>query len=225
MSNYVVHSIPGSPYGRTVCATLEEKRLDWRIEPLAAGDQFTPEHLARHPFGKIPVLETSDGTMLYETGPIVRHLDRVHSQPPLTPSAPADQFRVDQVMGAIDSYFFPESSRIIVFERLIGPALLGRTPNEENIAAAMPRSHVIFAAFSALLGNRRWFGADAFSLADIMAASHFELFARVPEWAELVRDRPNLVDWLARAEQRPSMVATSWDALQQRIADEAAAAA
>src|SRR5919109_1229457 len=33
MSEFIVHSIPGSPFGRAVLATLEEKGASWRFTP------------------------------------------------------------------------------------------------------------------------------------------------------------------------------------------------
>ena len=85
MSEFIVHSIPGSPFGRSVLATLEEKRAPYRLAPLAPGSLKTPEYLALHPFGRVPVLE-HDGFRLYETQAILRYLDRVLPQPALTPS-------------------------------------------------------------------------------------------------------------------------------------------
>jgi hypothetical protein len=52
MSEFVVHTIPGSPFARAVFATLEEKGARYRIAPLAPGAHKSPEHLARHPFGR-----------------------------------------------------------------------------------------------------------------------------------------------------------------------------
>jgi glutathione S-transferase len=40
-----------------VFATLEEKSAPYRIAPVAPGSHKSPEHLARHPFGRVPVLE------------------------------------------------------------------------------------------------------------------------------------------------------------------------
>ena len=34
MSEFIVHSVPGSPFGRSVLATLEEKGARYRIVPL-----------------------------------------------------------------------------------------------------------------------------------------------------------------------------------------------
>ena len=36
MSEFTVHSIPGSPFGRAVMATLEEKGASYRLSVLAA---------------------------------------------------------------------------------------------------------------------------------------------------------------------------------------------
>jgi glutathione S-transferase len=44
-----------------------------------------------------------------------------------------------------------------------------------------------------------------------MVATHFDFFAKTPEWQELTADHPNLVDWLARMEARPSLKATTWE--------------
>ena len=57
MSEFIVYSVPGSPYGRAVLATLEEKGAAYRLAPLAPGDAKSEPHLSRHPFGRVPVLE------------------------------------------------------------------------------------------------------------------------------------------------------------------------
>ena len=50
MSEFIVHSHPGSPFGRAVMATLEEKGATFRLARLAPK---SPEHLALHPFGNV----------------------------------------------------------------------------------------------------------------------------------------------------------------------------
>ena len=54
MSEFTVHTIPGSPFARAVLATLEEKGARYRLVPLAPGDTQSREHLTRHPFGRMP---------------------------------------------------------------------------------------------------------------------------------------------------------------------------
>src|SRR5260221_13725528 len=84
MSEFTVYSIPGSPFGRAVLATLEEKAATYRLVPVAPGTFRSPEHLARHPFGRVPVLE-HNGLSLYESQAILRYLDRVRPAPSRTP--------------------------------------------------------------------------------------------------------------------------------------------
>src|ERR1700754_1695889 len=97
MAEFIVHSVPGSPFGRSVLATLEEKRAPYRLAAVASGTMKTPEYLALHPFGRVPVME-HDGFRLYETQAILRYLDRLIAQPSLTPTDIKRVTRMDQVM-------------------------------------------------------------------------------------------------------------------------------
>ena len=53
MSEFIVHTIPGSPFARSVLATLEEKGATYRVVPVPPGTMRSAEHLARHPFGRV----------------------------------------------------------------------------------------------------------------------------------------------------------------------------
>jgi glutathione S-transferase len=205
---FVVHSIPGSPYGRTVLATLEEKGAPYRLAALAPGQHKAPAHLARHPFGRIPVLEDGDFT-LYETAAILRHLDRVLPERPLTPTAPRAAARMDQAMNVNDWYLFQGVGNVIGFERVIAPRVLNRPPNEANVEAAMPKARVVFAELSRLLGDAPWFAGGTFSLADLMIAPQLDILSLAPEWRELAA--PNLAAYVERAAARPSLRATTWE--------------
>lgn len=221
MTRYTVHTVPGSPYARAVMALLEEKAAEWQIDPLAPGDHLREPHLSRQPFGRMPAL-TWEGGVLYETQAILRYLDDVLPGPRFTPAAFEDRARMNQTIGICDSYLFPESARFIVFQRVVGPKLIGLEPDEAAIAAAMPRSHTIFAELSRLLAERPWFGGSEPSIADLMLGPHLELFSRTPEWAIVTQGRPNLAGWLARVEARPAMQGTLWEGLAQRIAQQRA---
>jgi glutathione S-transferase len=49
MSDFIVHSIPGSPYGRAVLAALEEKGARYRLNPVAPGTFQQEPHISRPP--------------------------------------------------------------------------------------------------------------------------------------------------------------------------------
>jgi len=52
---------------------LEEAGLEYRTKLIAFDDRRSAEHLARQPFGKIPVYE-EDGLLLFESGAILLHI-------------------------------------------------------------------------------------------------------------------------------------------------------
>jgi glutathione S-transferase len=210
MSEFIVHTIPGSPFARAVLATLEEKGAPYRIAPVAPGTFQSPEHLARHPFGRVPVLEHGD-FRLYETQAILRYLDRVLPDPALTPADPRYAARMDQAMNVNDWYLFPGVGTVIVFQRVVGPRVMGLKPDEALIAAAMPKARRVFDELARLLGERSFFAGEKLSLADLMLAPAIGFFTETPEWAELGAPQANLAAWLARMDARASMKATTWE--------------
>jgi glutathione S-transferase len=211
MSDYVVYSHPGSPFGRSVMATLVEKGAPFRLARLAPK---SPEHLALHPFGRVPIFE-HDGFRLYETQAILRYLDRVLPTPALMPANPQRAARMDQVMNINDWYLFQGVGNVIIFHRVVGPRVMGTVPDEDAIKAAMPKAHAVFDELARLLGAQPYFAGDAISLADLMIAPAMAFFTQTPEWLALGAPHANLVTWLANMQARPSMMATTWERLAE----------
>jgi glutathione S-transferase len=210
MSGFIVHSIPGSPFGRAVLAALEEKGASYRLAPVAPGTFRSPDHLARHPFGRVPVLEHG-GFSLYETQAILRYVDRIIPEPALSPVEPTAAARMDQAMNVNDWYLFQGAGNVIGFHRVVGPRLLGLAPNETAIEAAMPQAHAVFNELARLLGEQPYFAGDAVSLADLLIAPQVDFLTQTPEWAVLGAPHANLVAWLERMMGRPSLQATTWE--------------
>jgi glutathione S-transferase len=106
MSDITLWGFDGSTYVRTVKMLLALKGVtDFRQVPLNVleGEPKQPEHLERHPFGKVPVLD-HDGLRILETSAIVRYLNDVLPGPSLVPATPRDRARMDMVVGLTDSY-------------------------------------------------------------------------------------------------------------------------
>lgn len=213
MQEFIVYTIPGSPCARAAMAALEEKRAPWKLAAMKPGEHRQAAHLARHPFGRMPALQHDD-FCLYETQAILRYLDAVVPEPALTPVEPRVAARMNQLMGINDWYLFP-CARDIVFQRVVGPRILGIEPNEETIARAMPAAQLVFTQLSRMLDGQAYMVGPTLSLADLMIAPQLELFSRAPEWAELTRGRENLVRWLERMEARPSLRKTVWERLAE----------
>lgn len=206
MSEIVVHGVPGSPYVRSVQMGLEEKGVPYRLQAMGPGDSKGSEHLARHPFGRVPVFQSGD-FILYETQSILRYLDDLFPEPALQPHEPLARARMNQIIGINDWYFFPKVAAVIVFQRIVGPVLLGTSADEAAIAAAMPMAKTCIAELDRLLGTQPFFAGERISIADIMLAPQLDFFADTPEGRSLLGNT-NLQGWLTRMNARPSMIAT-----------------
>jgi glutathione S-transferase len=207
MSDIVVYGTPGSPLLRAVEIGLKEKGATYRLQPLAPGETKTEGYLKQHhPFGRMPAFSHGDFS-LYETQAILRYLDAVFPQPGLTPADPRAAARMNQIIGINDWYLFPKVAAAIVFQRIIGPVLLGMPTDEAAIQAALPMGRTCIAELDRLLGGKPFLTGDQLTIADVMLAPQLDFFADTPEGASLLAGT-GLTAWLARMNARPSMVAT-----------------
>jgi glutathione S-transferase len=206
----IVHSIPGSPYGRVVLATCIEKSAPYRLNPVRPGQHKQPAHLALHPFGRIPAIEDGD-FQLYETQAISRYIDAVYGEPgALTPRDPKAEARMNQVIGVIDWYFFTAGSAATLgFNRVVAPKL-GFPVDEAAAIAALPQARHSIEVLAGFLGKTPYIAGDAFSLADIHAGCHLDLISDVPEAVEMYQGTP-IPAWLERLSARPSFASTTWE--------------
>ncbi len=221
MSEFLVHIIPGSPFSRAVLATLEEKHAPYQLVPVAPGTMRSPQHLSRHPFGRVPVLEHGD-FRLYETQAILRYLDRVLPEPALTSADARRAARMDQAMNVNDWYLFHGVANVIAFQRIVGPRVLGLTCDETAIAAAMPKARMVFDELAQLLGAQPYFAGGTLTLADLMLAPQLDFLQQTPEWQPLSAAHANLREWLTRVLARPSFLATTWEKVAARASAAAA---
>ncbi len=206
MSDIIIWGVPGSPFTRAVMAGLEEKRASYRFHPMAPQESKSESYLKMNPFGRVPTLEHGD-FVLYETQAILRYLDQLHPEPALTPAAPRAAARMNQIIGINDWYFFPKAAAPIVFQRIVGPTLLGLPTDEAVVASGVPMARTCVTELERLLGDNQFLAGDTLSIADLILAPQFDLFDMTPEGAGLLRGT-RLHAWLTRMRERPSMVAT-----------------
>lgn len=215
MSEIVVHGIPGSPCLRAVLLGLHEKSAPYRLAVMGQGG-FAPrtaEHLLRHPFGRIPILQQGD-FWLYETQAILRHIDATLPGPSLQPREPRAVARMNQIAGIVDWYVFPSISVGIVAERCFAQRFWNRPTDEAHIASALPQARTCLAALEELKGAGEFLAGDSLSIADLMLAPHLLLFRATPEGEQLMRGT-SLDQWLALMRGRESVQATEVERLQQ----------
>src|SRR5262249_7248917 len=103
----ILYGLARSVYTRIARLVLEEKGVAYDLREVEIfGPSGVPaEHLARHPFGRIPVLAHGD-LQLYETAAICRYVDEAFPGPSLQPSTPTGRARMAQIIGLLDSYAY-----------------------------------------------------------------------------------------------------------------------
>jgi glutathione S-transferase len=206
VSEFIIHGVPGSPFVRAVCAALEEKGQPYRIEALPPGSMRSEEYRKLHPFGRVPVVDHA-GYRLYETQAILRYIDAIYPEPPLQPKEPQAIGRMNQVIGINDWYLFPQAARIIAFQRIVGPAIMGIEPDEAACAAAVPDLERCVRELNRLLGDQPFLAGDRLSIADLILGPQLFYLSITPEGRTVMKDT-TLLAWLGRMEARPSMKAT-----------------
>ena len=82
-----IYGMSGSPFVRRTELVLTEKGVDYKLITLSRvdGELQSPEHLARNPRGRVPVLENGD-LLLYESQAIVEYLEERYPEPALVPA-------------------------------------------------------------------------------------------------------------------------------------------
>lgn len=206
MPEFIVYGIPGSPFMRAVLAALEEKSVPYRMQPVAPGEHRGEAYRVMNPFCRIPVVKHGD-FVLYETQAILRYIDAALPGPALQPSDPKAQARMNQMMGINDWYFFPQVGSTVVFQRIVGPVIMGSTADETICAAALPQAEVCMEALEDLLGDSPYLVGGSVTLADLMLYPQLAYLSQTPEGRTLLKGK-RLTGWLDRMSVRPSMLAT-----------------
>jgi glutathione S-transferase len=193
---------PLSSCTRKVLVTLAEKgaSADLTVVDLFIAEHKAQAHLARQPFGVIPVLD-DDGFILYESRAIIRYLDDKLPGASLTPRAPKDRARMDQWLSVDQSYVAPHT-RALAVERILKKHE-GTEPDAATAKAAEGALGSTLAIVDRALDGHDYLAGDAFSLADI---SLMPYVASLPmlHAAHLAAGLPRLGAWWERVSARPS---------------------
>jgi glutathione S-transferase len=62
----IIHGVEASPYTMSARLGFEEKGVEYELAAMQPSESKQPTHLARQPFGRVPVLE-HDGFVPYES--------------------------------------------------------------------------------------------------------------------------------------------------------------
>jgi len=170
---------------------LEELGEPYELTVISKEDCSGPEHLARQPLGRVPVLEDDQG-FVFESAAICMHLADLRPEAGLMPP-----------LGTHD--------RALVYQWVIfGPAelepplidsVMHRESDPKRSQQQRKRFEKGIQVVADRLGDEEYMVAGAFSVADVMISSvvSFAVRARMPDPLP-----QNLTDYLGRLEARPA---------------------
>jgi glutathione S-transferase len=190
---------------------VEEKGGQYELREVASGTTRTAQHLLLHAFGRIPVLDHGE-FRVYEAQAILRYIDTVRDGQSLRPSDPRQAAQMDQIVGIVDWYVFPQVSIRISAERLFAQRFWNRPTDEATIEKALPDARACINELARLQGSAPFMAGENVSIADLMLAPHIDYFSKTPEGEMLLRNT-SLASWIERMRSRSSMRATDPDRL------------
>jgi len=157
---------------------------------LLAGEQRSPDFLARNPFGQVPVLVDGD-TVVRDSSAILVYLGRKLGGGDWLPVDAAGEARVQEWLATASTAVADGPA----FARLI--ELFGA---DGDIEAARERAHSVLARFDAHLDGRSFLAADRPTIADI---ANYSYIALAPDGGVALDAYPNVRAWLERLEKLP----------------------
>lgn len=208
MTAPAVYGSAMSTFVRTVRLALEEKPCSYELIDVSpfAGEHRQAEHLARHPFGKVPAF-SHDGFDLYETDAIVRYIDQEIPGQSLQPLEAKPRARMNQIIGIVNAYAYRSVIGTIISNRLIVPSRGGQ-PDEAAIKAAVPEVDLCLKELERLMADNKYLADGRVSLADLFVVPLYHYLALTAEGEALLKQRSKLPGWWDLMKGRNSVATT-----------------
>lgn len=143
MPDPIVYGFPRSTYVNIVRLVLTHKDVPYvfhDLEPVMG----KPEHLALHPFNRVPILRHGDFTV-YETSAIASYVDEAFDGPRLTPQDVRERARMNQWVSAVNSYYYP----YMIYHVTHDTRNSGSHPTRRSWRMRCPRSNSRLASWNA----------------------------------------------------------------------------
>lgn len=193
---------PFSTCTRKVLMTCAEKGFtpEFITVNMTNGEHKSEAHLARQPFGVVPVLE-DEGFSLYESRAIMRYLDARSSTNSLTPTNIREKALMDQWLSVEPSYF--SSPAMTIIKQAYFGTMMGKTPDQEMITKARNDLTCPLDVLDRALNGHDYLVGNQFTLADITYMPYVQyLFAS--ECGDLITQRKSMNAWWNRVSTRPT---------------------
>ena len=200
-----VFGFPVSPFVRKVHLAAAEKGLE--VETVLFDPRNPPaEFLAASPFRKIPALQDGAFTLADSTA-IVTYLEAQHPAPALLPADPKARGTAIWFEEFADTILTPAGGKI-VFNRFVGPKLMGIPGDEEAALQGEKDIAPILDWLNSAVPAEGWLAGDPFSVGDIAVASVLRTMGYVGMEPDAAK-HPATAAWYARVKSRPAWLAVA----------------
>lgn len=171
---------------------LEEVRQPYEVRGVPLPRLKDPEHLARHPFGQIPVFE-EDGLTLFESGAIIFHLAEKYGR--LLPTDPNARMRALMWMFAALNSVEPS-----ILDLQNAKFAEGQQPwAEQRFPVVLERIHQRLNQLAAHMGDSEWL-EDEFTVGDLMMIAVLQRLKP----SGILAQHPTLAAYVDRGHARPA---------------------
>lgn len=203
-----LYGFDGSTYVRTVKMVMRDKGIDCEQAQINVleGEPRQPEHLKRHPFGKVPVLDI-DGIRIRETDAICRYLEETRPDPALIPDSPKSRALMNEAISLINSYGYGALVGVAGYH--LFPEFIGGQ-NEEARSTCLEQSKTLLSLLMENKGNAKWLAGDDCTLADYFLAPIIFYISLTPD-ADTLLGVPGVSDWWRDMQEVPAFKPTEPD--------------
>lgn len=201
-----LYTVPVAPNPTKVMLYLAERAgagtaipVEQVIVNTLKGRQREPEHLARNPFGTLPVLELDDGLYIRESLAIIDYLESRFPDGALGSQDPEARAKARDLERIIELKIANPLAMYVHYRK----SPLGLPPDPVQAAATEERvQQPLDFVEAALSDGRACLAGESVTTADLTLASHFQFLRFIG--ADIIGERPHLRAWDTRYRERPA---------------------
>ena len=202
MPDPIVYGFPRSTYVNIARLILTHKDVAYTFHDLEEV-MGKAEHLALHPFNRVPILKHGDFTV-YETSAIASYIDEAFAGPRLTPQNVRARARMNQWISAVNSYYYPYMIYHVTHERLVFPEL-GIASDEKVVTHALPKVELALGVMERELSHGQdYLLGSELTLADFFILPSTFAFSLTEEARAMYPKFPAFCRWRERMEILPA---------------------
>lgn len=186
-----------------VVMTAEELEIEYEYIELdfSKGEHKSPEHLLRHPLGKVPAIEY-DGQFVFESNVICKYLAAVNNSG-LYPDPVNRRVIVDEWVDLM-AHHIGRWLGVFYFEEYVKKFIFNQPASESAIEEAKGFLEAQLPVFDSHLADKKYITGESFSVADIIAFCFFQTHEKT---SIEINGFSNISNWYTDINRRPSVEA------------------